>query len=248
MKNEGMFVWRELMTSDVEAAKRYYGEVAGWKFKPVDMGGGFIYTLLMVGEKDVGGLMAIPPGQSTPPYWGSMVAVSDVDAATARAKAKGATILHGPTSAEGIGRWTVVMDPQGAVFTLYRGEGEGKDFVMPKTGEFCWEHLNATDLDAAKDFYTHVVGWTVGEGAGAPVFNFGDRMAASLGQPPPGAPSHWLTYVATESLNDVNGRVTRNGGKVLMDRVEVPTMGHFSVTQDPQGATVCFFEPLPRQG
>ncbi|MEZ4408926.1 MAG: VOC family protein [Polyangiales bacterium] len=248
MKNEGMFVWRELMTSDVEAAKRYYGEVAGWKFKPVDMGGGFIYTLVLAGEKQVAGLMGTPPGQSTPPYWGSMVAVSDVDAATARATSKGAKILMGPETGEGIGRWTVVMDPQGAVFTLFKGESEGEDLTMPKTGEFCWEHLNATDLDAAKDFYTHVVGWTVGEGAGAPVFKFGDRMAASLGQPPPGAPSHWLTYVATESLNDVNGRVTRNGGKVLMDRVEVPTMGHFSVTQDPQGATVCFFEPLPRQG
>ena len=34
----GVFVWDELMTTDVEDAKRFYGEVVGWESRDQDMG------------------------------------------------------------------------------------------------------------------------------------------------------------------------------------------------------------------
>ena len=64
----GMFVWRELSTPDVDGALRFYGELAGWKSKKVDMPNG-AYYLLLRGEKQVGGLMALAPGVDMPPYW-----------------------------------------------------------------------------------------------------------------------------------------------------------------------------------
>lgn len=50
----GVFVWDELLTTDVEGAKRFYGEVVGWEASDVDMGGGETYTLLSSGGVEIG--------------------------------------------------------------------------------------------------------------------------------------------------------------------------------------------------
>ena len=49
------FIWREIMTPDVAASKRFYGEVFGWKFDEMPMDG-FTYTMIMNGETGVGGI------------------------------------------------------------------------------------------------------------------------------------------------------------------------------------------------
>lgn len=250
MKHEGKFVWRELMTTDVDAAMRYYGEVAGWKFNPVEMSPGFVYTLVMAGEREVGGMMKIPEGESFPAHWASMVVVADADAATERARSKGAKILAGPMTAEGIGRWSVVMDAQGAVFTLYCPATEGKDIPELSPGDFCWEHLATTDPESAKNFYTHVTGWSVGQRHGEDFFKVsGDSdhaHIASVAKAPENTTAQWLTFVFTDDLDAVNTRVKRYGGEVIVSRVEVPQSGFYSLTRDPQGAAVCFYETLKK--
>ena len=55
----GQFVWRELMTHDVEASTRFYSEVFGWKVKvPKEMPN---YQEFYAGEKAVGGMMVMGP-------------------------------------------------------------------------------------------------------------------------------------------------------------------------------------------
>ena len=46
----GFFVWYELMTSDVAAAKDFYGRVLGWRAEDVPMPG-MTYTLVKVDRK-----------------------------------------------------------------------------------------------------------------------------------------------------------------------------------------------------
>ena len=122
--SEGVFVWDELMTSDVEDAKRFYGEVFGWtphEFEgPADAPP---YTLFRAGDADRAGCMAITPeakAMGAAPHWIPYIGVEDVDAAAARATDLGATIYLEPRDIPTIGRIAVFGDPTGATVGLFR--------------------------------------------------------------------------------------------------------------------------------
>jgi predicted enzyme related to lactoylglutathione lyase len=118
--SQGVFVWDELYTSDVDGAKNFYRELFGWDSAGMDMGEGRTYTLFRVGEKDVGGCMAIHEGEEAPPQWYPYLATPDVDASTAKAKELGATVYVEPMEVENVGRFSVLGDPTGATFGLFQ--------------------------------------------------------------------------------------------------------------------------------
>lgn len=114
---EGVFVWDELMTTDVEGAKAFYGDVLGWSFRDEDMGG-MTYTVVQAGESQIAGLMARPEGVDLPPFWKAYIKVNDADAAVAKAKELGASVMVEPTDIPDVGRFAVLQDPVGAVFGI----------------------------------------------------------------------------------------------------------------------------------
>ena len=117
----GVFVWDELLTSDIEAAKSFYGEVVGWESRDMEMGEGTVYTLFRSGETDRAGGMPIPPqAEGTPPNWLTYLGTDDVDATAGKAKSLGATMLMEPFDVSAVGRLAILADPTGAVVGLYR--------------------------------------------------------------------------------------------------------------------------------
>jgi hypothetical protein len=117
---EGVFVWDELGTTDVDGAQRFYEEVFGWTTR--DMGADFGgYRIFRRGETDVGGLMSLPD-DAMPALWQPYIAVDDPDATTAKAKELGGSTLLEPNDVPQVGRLAVLRDPQGAVFGIIRPE------------------------------------------------------------------------------------------------------------------------------
>jgi predicted enzyme related to lactoylglutathione lyase len=118
--SEGVFVWDELATTDVDGAQRFYTEVFGWTTKDMghDFGG---YRIFEVGETGIAGLMTLQDA-SIPPHWQPYVAVKDTDASTAKAKELGGSTLMEPMDVPTIGRIAVLRDPQGAVFGIIKPE------------------------------------------------------------------------------------------------------------------------------
>ena len=121
----GEFSWHELYTTDHEAAFAFYQELLGWeRLGEFDMGAMGKYLLWGRGGKQLGGMMTMPPGMTTPdgralpPSWMYYITVDDFDAAFERAKAKGARVLNGPMPVPGGQRVVQLMDPQGAAFAL----------------------------------------------------------------------------------------------------------------------------------
>lgn len=247
----GKFVWRELLTRDVEAAKRFYGGLFGWTSKDSPMGPEMIYTLWYNGETQIGGMMdiaALPDGEGVPPNWGVYVSVEDVDAAAARAVEAGAQIMGECHDIPGVGRFAVVQDPQGVYFNLYRSASGDPEDEMPKVHEFCWEALVTPDPAKALAFYEKVVGWGVTNENGTPLFTRAGRgdealYVANVSPTSAGVPPHWATYVAVETLEATNAKCRELGGQVLVERIPVPGYGAFSVLQDPTGAYLNAFEP-----
>jgi uncharacterized protein len=117
-KTPGAFSWNELMTTDPEAAGRFYAGLFGWAIKSMDMGSG-PYHVASVGETQVGGIMGMPPDAGPmPPAWGCYITVASVEATIERCAALGGKTLMPPMDVSGVGRMAVLQDPQGAVFSV----------------------------------------------------------------------------------------------------------------------------------
>jgi hypothetical protein len=113
----GAFSWFELMTTDIEGAKQFYGKLLGWKLRDEPMEG-FNYTVVDANGEDVAGIMDMPPDSGDmPPVWGIYFTVENLDKTVAQAKELGATILVEPREIPGVGRFSVIQDPQGAWFS-----------------------------------------------------------------------------------------------------------------------------------
>lgn len=240
----GRVQWRELMTTDVERAKGFYGELLPWRFKTEDMGEGFLYTLISVGDKQIGGLFERPPGVPAPSHWSSYVSVDDVDAAAKKAQQLGGKLLKEPMDVPNVGRMAAIQDPDGAVIWAYRGAMDDSGPGRPNGGEFCWETLVAKDTTRAKQFYGEVFGWQALD-APMPLFTVDgtpDGMVADF-QTAQNMPPCWITYVVIQDLPAMRERATKLGGNVLVPKIDVPGVGSFALVADPTGGVLGLFEP-----
>ena len=118
---QGMFCWNELMTRNVAAAEKFYTKLLGWK--AVDSGmPGMQYMLWKVGDKEAGGMMAMPPNvpKEVPSHWMSYITVDDVDALARKTGDLGGKLVHGPEDVPNVGRFCIIEDPTGAVVSLIK--------------------------------------------------------------------------------------------------------------------------------
>lgn len=128
---------------------------------------------------------------------------------------------------------------------------------MSENGRFIWYELETTDTDAAKAFYTKVVGWgtqdmpdgmeytlfTVEPGRGA-----GGLMTLPDELRKMGVPPHWLGYVMVDNVDASTTKAKSLGADVNHGPEDITTVGRFSVIQDPQGGVVALFKPIPPPG
>lgn len=121
--------WNEVMTRDAETNKAFYPAVFGWAAgRPEFEGAPESYTVWELDGKPVGGMMEMrdeyyPP--DVPPHWGVCFAVADCDAIVAKARQLGATITWEPMDMA-IGRFAVIVDPQGASFSVMQPPPDGE--------------------------------------------------------------------------------------------------------------------------
>ena len=113
--------WHELMTTDWQAAMKFYEEAFGWQpTDSMDMGPEGKYQMFNRPHGMIGGMMNKPKAMAdVPPNWMIYFLVPDVDAAAERIKANGGKILNGPMEVPGGDRVVTAMDPQGAAFGLH---------------------------------------------------------------------------------------------------------------------------------
>lgn len=113
------FVHLELATTDVAKAKKFYAGLFDWKLRDVPMGPGESYTMIEVGEGTGGGILKNPmPG--APSMWLAYVSVAEVDAATKKAESLGAKVMKGKTEVPGMGWFSIITDPTGAMVALWQ--------------------------------------------------------------------------------------------------------------------------------
>ena len=113
-------VWNELHTRDLERAKAFYAKVFGWSYQVEENG----YVVVKSDGRMQAGMMAIQESWGpVPPNWTVYFMVEDVDAAVAKVQELGGTVMVPPTAAGEMGRFAVIQDPQGGVFSVMEFNG-----------------------------------------------------------------------------------------------------------------------------
>jgi uncharacterized protein len=117
----GALSWNELATPDMDASAKFYSDLFGWTFDPME---GMQMPYKVIKKRDGtsnGGMRLTQPGE--PPYWLVYFGSDDVEQSLEKAGQLGASTVAGPMPI-GPGQIAIVRDPQGAVFALYAGHFE----------------------------------------------------------------------------------------------------------------------------
>jgi uncharacterized protein len=121
-------------------------------------------------------------------------------------------------------------------------------------GTFSWVDLQTSDQDAAKSFYSDLLGWEyedvpIGDGASYSMAKLQGHSVAAIG-PLQGEemPSHWNCYVTVESADAASNRAAELGATVIAPPFDVFDAGRMAVFQDQQGAFLSVWEPRENIG
>lgn len=116
----GSVCWNELATRDAASAGGFYGGLFDWKSGEMEMAGGK-YTMFKSGEANAAGMLQMTEEWGDlPSHWMVYFSVADCDGTAAKAASLGGAVKVAPTDIPPVGRFSVIQDPQGAVFSIIK--------------------------------------------------------------------------------------------------------------------------------
>jgi predicted enzyme related to lactoylglutathione lyase len=247
----GSLVWYELMTTDPDGAKKFYGNIVGWDIGD-PLPGDQDYR--MIGRSDggfAGGVLALTDEMrqhGARPTWLGYIGVDNVDATVSQIESKGGKTLM-PAFDIPQGRIAMVADPQGAPFYVMKPVPPAEkpdavsDVFSPDAPQrISWNELSTSDPAAARRFYEEQLGWDSndfmdmgGDGEYRFLDHHGLRIGALSGTMH-GQQPHWRYYIRVPSVSAAKDKVEAGGGTIAMGPMEVPGGDHILIGSDPQGA------------
>lgn len=119
-KQHGAFSFNELITTDLDSAMKFYGEVLGWTFRETKTIHGNRYLVALKDGDVIAGMMLKEGNVADDviPCWDPYITVNDVEKTAKIVKEMGGRVLESPTDIPGEGRFIVIMDPQGITMNL----------------------------------------------------------------------------------------------------------------------------------
>ncbi len=119
LREPGSVFWHELASRNVEASRGFYSALVGWEIQDQPMEN-INYTLCLVNGQPGAGMLQMTSewGEEVPPHWMVYFAVENCDESASQAADLGAAICVPPTDIPEVGRFCVLTDPQGGVFSI----------------------------------------------------------------------------------------------------------------------------------
>jgi predicted enzyme related to lactoylglutathione lyase len=242
----GRPVWHDLVTSDLAASKRFYGELFGWTFHEFDVREGR-YALASLGGMPVGGILQPATREVNVSQWVTYFSVADVDAAARTGTEAGARVVVPPRDIAKQGRAALLVDPQGAPVALARLAGGDPAPAPPPLNGWLWVDLWSPDPAASAAFYRTLLGLDAEllDRPGVPYAVFGREGRAYAGMlriPQPDIRPNWLPIVRVESARAAAARAEELGGRVILAPRPEVRQGRVAIVADPSGGAVAVHE------
>ncbi len=246
---QGDFIWYELMTPDAAASSDFYSAILDW-----EVGDQPDYREIKASEGYVGGMLPITPEMAAGgcrPAWVGYIAVEDVNASTEAITNAGGHVLMPGREMEGVGRFAMVTDPQGAPFYIMKPIPPADDpyatslafaAERPMMGHCAWNELMTSDKDTALTFYNKQFGWVkdgdmdMGPMGKYDFIRHGVQIGAMMNRPPEMPVSAWTYYFRVGDIDKACETVKAKGGQVVNGPQEVPGDDWCVNGVDPQGA------------
>jgi hypothetical protein len=242
----GKVVWNDLITEDIDAARRFYGGLFGWTFEDGTGPGRRGYALARYGGIYVAGLVPVeaPADGTRLSRWLPYLSVNDVDAAVSGGVANGARVAVAARDLN-LGRVAAIVDPEGAVFGVARSNlGDPDDQTTAAApGRVVWTELLSNDTAAATAFYRTVVGYDAKSierrgGSYTLLGHGGVDRAGILKNPAEKVKPVWLTYFGVSDPAAAAALAESLGGKILLPVSPELRDGSMAVVTDPSGAVL----------
>ncbi|MEV7223956.1 VOC family protein [Streptomyces sp. NPDC093681] len=238
-RREGVPCWVDAQLSDVEAGKRFYGELFGWTFEDAaetdGQAAGESVRACLDGEP-VAALVRKTDGRM-PTVWSVYFHTPDAAALAARIRAGGGQVVTPPRPVGDLGTAALAADPDGAVFGLWqpgRRTGFGR---RHEPGTFAWAELYTRDTEAANTFYGDLFHDALFGADASP--DFGRARVSDVF--PAEMPPHFLVHFLVEDVADGLAAVARLGGRVRVPPFET-SYGRVAVVSDGQGASFALLQ------
>jgi predicted enzyme related to lactoylglutathione lyase len=241
----GKMIWHDLVTDDIDSAKKFYAGLFGWTFRASSGARGSDYLIASVGGRYVAGLVPVdaPADDQNYSRWLPYMSVADVDIAVSQGIAEGATVAVAARDVN-VGRVAAIVDPQGAVIGLARSSvGDPDDAATAAApGRPVWTELLADDPEAAADFYGMIANYearTIERRGGeyTVLANGGSDRAGILQNPAKGdyVPV-WITAFGVEDPAAAAAKAESLGGTIILPVSKDLRDGTTAVVTDPSGA------------
>ncbi|MCT9083033.1 VOC family protein [Streptomyces fulvoviolaceus] len=229
---EGVPCWVDAQLPDVEAGKRFYGELFGWTFEEAHSG-----SVWAVKRDEPVAALARKADGRMPTVWTVYFATPDIEGLADRVWAAGGQVVTAPMPVGALGTAALVTDPDGAVFGLWEPGTHAGFGMRHEPGSFAWAELYARDTETVNTFYGGLFHDAL----------FGPDAHPDFGRAPVSdvfpaeMPPHFLVHFGVEDCEAVLGAVNRLGGRVQAPPFET-SYGKVAVVTDNQGASFAVLE------
>ncbi len=232
----GHFVWSDLSTFDMAAARADYTQLFAWSFS-----GDGSYDYATIAGNEVAATFPMPERLAEigmPSFWMSYVHVDDLDGTVEKARRHAGVIIEvEPQAFSSDARIALVRDPSGAGFTLY----EGPDITPRSDGIGCVtaRYHHVPDIGLIGPFYRDLFGWEFSKVTDTPwaayAIRHPDGSIIAAAEEVPGAVRgkyrYWMPCFAVQSAEQAVSKIRALDGTVAAELTE----GRFLVA-DRQGA------------
>jgi predicted enzyme related to lactoylglutathione lyase len=247
----GTFSCPGYCSGDAAAAKTFYSSLFRWQPHDMQMPEGD-YVMFKLGGNNVAGMYQMADARKkagVQPHWNSYLAVSNIADTVKKAETLGGKVLMQPSDAGG-DLMANLQDPLGAKFSVWQFGKVSEPTLLNDIGALCWTELYTTDMAAASNFYTQLVGWKAGafEASPMPYTMFTPANAnmpiggmLKITEEMEGMQPQWLPYFRVEDA-DKSAELARKLGAKIHGPWDIPTVGRMAMAQDTEGACFAFIK------
>jgi predicted enzyme related to lactoylglutathione lyase len=245
----GKIIWHDLLTTDIEGSRKFYGGLFGWTFEEVPLSLGFgrsgNYLLIRHEGKLIGGMVDTERlgAKANNSQWVVLMSVDDVDLVAQKVVNAGGAIMTPPTDLNERGRIAVVRDNAGALFAILETRDGDPVDSSAAFGSFMWDEVWVPDAATSAIFYESIapfqpVSMVTGEDSEYLGLAVDGRPRMGILQDPIAElPPTWASYIRVEDMSLLD-RVAALGGKVLLPAEDRLIGGQVALIAGPSGAGV----------
>ena len=234
--------WVDLMTSDTERSKTFYGRLFGWTAEaPAEEFGGY-FNFAKDGQL-VAGCMSSQPDSPVTDVWSVYLATDDARKTVELAAASGGQVAVPAMDVGDLGTMAVVVDPGGAAIGLWQPGLHPGFGVVGEPATPTWFELFTRDYETVVAFYRDVFRWDNHVAGDTDEFRYttlgeGDGQQAGIMDAsrflPEKIPAHWSIYFGAKDTDAALAQIVDLGGSILTPAEDTP-YGRIAAAADPNG-------------